>query len=136
MPIGADSIELPIAVSNTQQFNATNNTEPPIVVGNTEPPIVVSETEPPIVVSETEPPIVVSETEPPIVVNRTSNVTTNVEEVVYVIDYKQELQGLVIIKEEIPSHYHKMHVAIANTFIEYKYAFMTLGSYMMALKKY
>ena len=122
LPIGADSIELPIVVSNTQQFNATNNTEPPIVVGNTEPLIVVSETEPPIVVSETE---------PPIVVNRTSNVTTNVEEVVYVIDYKQELQGLVIINEEIPSHYHKMHVAIANTFIEYKYAFMTLESYLI-----
>ena len=28
-----------------------------------------------------------------------------------------------------------MHAAIANTFIEYKYAFMTLESYMMALKK-
>ena len=72
LPIGADSIELPIVVSFTQQFNATNNTVLPIVVGNTE----------------------VSETESPIVVNRTSNVTTNIEEVVCVIDYKQELQGL------------------------------------------
>ena len=116
LPIGADSIELPIVVSNTQQFNATSNTVLPIVVGNTEPPIVMSETEPPIVVRETEPPIVVSETEPPIVVsetepsivvsenkppnqvNRTSN--TNIEEVVCVIDYKQELQGFVIINEE------------------------------------
>ena len=26
LPIGADSTELPIVVSNTQQFNATNNT--------------------------------------------------------------------------------------------------------------
>ena len=95
----------------------------------------VSETEPPIVVSETEPPIVVSETEPPIVVNRTSNVTTNVEEVVCVIDYKQELQGLVIINEKIPSHYHKLRVAIANTFVEYKYAFMILQGYMTALIK-
>ena len=86
--------------------------------------------------SETEPPIVMSETEPPIVVNRTSNVTANIEEVVCVIDYKQELQGLVIINEEISSHYHiKMHVAIANTFVEYKYAFMILESYMMALIK-
>ena len=52
------------------------------------------------------------------------------------IDYKQELidyiQGLVIINEEIPSHYHQMHVAIANRFVEYKYAFMILESYMMA----
>ena len=71
MPIGADTIELPIVVSNTQQFNATNNTVLPIVVGNTESPIVVSETE------------------SRIVVNRTSNVTANIEEVVCVIDYKQ-----------------------------------------------
>ena len=71
--IGADSIELPIVISNTQQFNATNNTVLPILVSETEPPIVVSETEPP----------------PPIVVHRTSNVTTNIEEVVCVIDYKQ-----------------------------------------------
>ena len=71
LPIGADSIELPTVVGNTQQFNATNNTVLPIVV------------------SEPEPPIVVSETEPPIVVDRTSNVTTNIEEVVCVIDYKQ-----------------------------------------------
>ena len=41
--------------------------------------------------SDTEPPILVSENKPPIVVNRTSNVTTNVEEAVCVIDYKQEL---------------------------------------------
>ena len=111
LPIGADSIELPIVVSFTQQFNATNNTVLPILVSNTEPPIVVSETG------------------SPIVVNRTSNVTTNIEEVVCVIDYKQELQGLVIINEEIPSHYHKMHVAIANTFVQYRYAFMILESY-------
>ena len=91
-------------------------------------------TEPSIVVSQTEPPIVVSETEP-IVVNRTSNVTTNIEEVVCVVDYKQELQGLVIINEQISSHYYKMHVAIVNTFVEYKYAFMILESYMMALLK-
>ena len=52
------------------------------------------------------------------------------------IDYKQELQGLVIINEEIPSHYHKMHIAIANTSVEYKYAFMILESYMMALIKH
>ena len=71
LPIGADTIELPIVVSNTQQFNATNNTVLPIVVGNTESPIVVSETE------------------SRIVVNRTSNVTANIEEVVCVIDYKQ-----------------------------------------------
>ena len=62
-------------------------------------------------VGNTEPPIVVSETELSIVVNRTSNITTNIEEVVCVIDYKQQLQGLVIINEEIPSHHHKMHVA-------------------------
>ena len=96
----------------------------------------MSDTEPSIVVSDTEPPIVVSETEFPIVVNRTSNVTTNIEEVVCVIDYKQELQGLVIFNEEIPSHYPKMHVAIANTFVKYKYAFIILESYMIALIKH
>ena len=42
---------------------------------------------------------------------------------------------IVIINEEIPSHYHKLHVATANTFVEYKYAFMILESYMMALIK-
>ena len=71
MPLN-NIFETIIVVSFTQQFNATNNTVLPIVVGNTE----------------------VSETESPIVVNRTSNVTTNIEEVVCVIDYKQELQGL------------------------------------------
>ena len=70
-------------------------------------------------------PVVVSETELPIVVpvNETSNVTTNVttsnEEVICVIDYKQELQGLVIVNEEIPSHYYKVHIAIANTLPKY-----------------
>ena len=78
----------------------------------------------------------VSETELPIVVNRTSNITTNIEEVVCVIDYKQQLQGLVIINEEIPSHHHKMHVVNANTFVKYRYAFMMLESYMMALIKH
>ena len=99
----------------------------------------VGNTELPIVVSETEPPMVVSENKPSIVVNRTSNVTTNIGEVVCVTDYKQELQGLVIINEETPSHYHKMHVAIANTIVEYIYskcAFMILESYMMALIKH
>ena len=38
------------------------------------------------------------------------------EEVICEIDYKQEQQGLVIIDEEIPSHYYKMCIAIANTF--------------------
>ena len=60
---------------------------------------------------------------------------TNIEEVVCVIDYKQELQGLVIINAEIPSH-HKMHVAITNTFVKYKYAFTTLESYTIALIKH
>ena len=43
LPIGVDTIELPIVVSNTQQFNATNNTILRTVVGNTESSIVVSE---------------------------------------------------------------------------------------------
>ena len=30
-------------------------------------------------------------------------------------------------------HHHKMHLAIANTFVEYKYAFMILESYMISL---
>ena len=115
---------------------ARYNTVLPIVVSETEPSIVVSETEPSTVVREIEPPIVVSKTEPPIVINRTSNVATNIEEVVCVIDYKQELPGRVIINEEIPSHYHKTHVAIANTFVKYKYAFMIMESYMMALIKH
>ena len=49
--------------------------------------------------------------------------------------YKQEQQGFVIIDEEIPSHYYKMCIAIANTF-KYKYAFMILESYIMALIKH
>ena len=106
------------------------------MVGNTEPPIVVGDIEPPIVVGNTKPPIVASDTEPPTVVNKPSGIATNNEEVICVIDYKQELQGLVIINEEIPSHYYKMHIAIANTFVKYEYAFMILESYMMALIKH
>ena len=59
----------------------------------------------------------VSDTEPLTVVNKPSGIATNNEEVICVIDYKQQLLGLVIINEEIPSHYHKMHIAIANTFV-------------------
>ena len=33
------------------------------------------------------------------------------------------------------NNYHKIHVAIANTFVEYKYAFMILESNTMASKK-
>ena len=127
MSFGSDSIELAGVVSDNEQSIVTNNIEPPIVV---------SDTEPPIVVSDTEPPIVVSDTEPPIVVNKTSNLTTDNEQLICVIDYKQELQGFVVTNEEIPSHCHKMHIAIANTFVKYKYAFMILESYMMALIKH
>ena len=141
MPTGAHSIELPVVESGTELPVVTSD-KLPIVVSNTKPPIVVSYNEPPVVVSNTELPIVVSETELPIVVqvNETSNVTTNVttsnEEVICVIDYKQELQGLVIINKEIPSHYYKVHIAIANTLAKYKYAFMILEGFMMALIKH
>jgi hypothetical protein len=94
-------------------------------------PVVVSDTKLPVVVSDIEPPVVMwiahcgSEKNVPAdstnnllnVLNKTSNVTTNNEEVICEIDYKQEQQGLVIIDEEIPSHYYKMCIAIANTFI-------------------
>ena len=40
-----------------------------------------------------------------------------------------------IIDVEIPSHYYKMCIAIANTF-NYKYAFMILESYIIALIKH
>ena len=87
-------------------------------------------------VSDTEPPIVVRDTELPIVVNKTSNLTTDNEQLICLIDYKQELQGFVVTNEKITSHCHKMHIAIANTFVKYKYAFMILESYMMALIKH
>ena len=57
------------------------------------------------------------------------------EEVICEIDYKQEQQGLVIIDEEIPSHYYKMCIAIANTF-NYKYASMILERFIIALIKH
>ena len=141
LPTGAHSTELPVVESGTE-LPVVASDKLPIVVSNTKPPIVVSYNEPPVVVSNTELPIVVSETELPIVVpvNETSNVTTNVttsnEEVICVIDYKQELQGLVIVNEEIPSHYYKVHIAIANTLPKYKYAFMILEGFMMALIKH
>ena len=141
LPTGAHSIELPVVESGTK-LPVVASDKLPIVVSNTKPPIVVSYNEPPVVVSNTELPIVVSETKLPIVapVNETSNVTTNVttsnEEVICVIDYKQELQGLVIVNEEIPSHYYKVHIAIANTLPKYKYAFMILEGFMMALIKH
>ena len=151
LPTGAD-IEPPILVSDIQPPIVVCDSEPPIVVCDSEPPIVVSDSELPIVVSDIELPIVVSDSELPVVLSDieppvvVSFVTQNVpadstksllnEEVICVIDYKQELQGFVIINEEIPSHYYKMHVAIANTFVKYKYAFMILESYMMALIKH
>ena len=107
LPTGAHSIELPVVESGT---------ELPVVASD-KLPIVVSYTEPPVVVSNTELPILVSETELPIVVP--VNVTTSNEEVICVIDYKQELQGLVIVNEEIPSHYYEVHIAIANTLPKY-----------------
>ena len=142
-PIVVSDSEPPIVVSDSELPIVVSDSEPPIVVSDIQPPIVVSDIEPPIVVSDSELPVVVSDIEPPVVV---SFVAQNVpadstksllnEEVICVIDYKQELQGFVIINEEIPSHYYKMHIAIANTFVKYKYAFMILESYMMALIKH
>ena len=86
LPVGVDSIELPVVVSDPEQSIVTSNTElpivvshaePPIMVGNTELPIVVSDTEPPIMVGNTESPIVVSDTEPPIVVGNTGSCVRN-----------------------------------------------------------
>ena len=94
------------------------------MVSDTKLPVVVSDIEPPVVMSGTKLPIVAQKNVPADstnnVLNKTSNVTTNNEEVICEIDYKQEQQGLVIIDEEIPSHYYKMCIAIANTF-NYKY---------------
>ena len=64
------------------------------------------------------------------------NDVINIEEKICVIDYKQELQGLVLItNEEIPSYYYKIHIAFTNTFMKYEYAFLILKGYMMALIK-
>jgi hypothetical protein len=71
--------------------------------------IVVSDTELPVV-SDFEPPVVMSDTElPPLWLRKKMYLLTRqiislmFWEVICVIDYKQELQGLVIINEEINS---------------------------------
>ena len=151
-PLGVSNVEQPLGVSNVEPPLGVSNVEPPFVVSNVEPPLGVSYVEPPLGVSYVEPPLGVSNVEPPLgvsnvepadltnnllgVSNERSNFRTNNEEVTCVIDYKQELQGLVVTNEEIPSHYYKMHIAIANIFVKYKYAFMILESYMMALIKH
>ena len=151
-PLGVSNVEPPLGVSNVEPPLGVSNVEPPLGVSNVELPLGVSNVELPLGVSNVEPPLGVSNVEPPLgvsnvepadltnnllgVSNERSNFRTNNEEVTCVIDYKQELQGLVVTNEEIPSHYYKMHIAIANTFVKYKYAFMILESYMMALIKH
>ena len=51
------------------------------------------------------------------------------------INYRKELQGLVMTDREIESHYYDIHTALLNTFLNYSYAIIVLEGYMMALIK-
>ena len=54
---------------------------------------------------------------------------------VWSINYKKELQGLVISDQTIESCYYDIHSALLSTFLSNDYAILILEGYMMALIK-
>ena len=54
---------------------------------------------------------------------------------IWYINYGRELQGLVITNQDIGSHYHDIHTALVDTFLNSSYAILILEGYMMALVK-
>ena len=57
------------------------------------------------------------------------------ENQMWFINYRKELQGLVMTVREIESHYYDIHTVLLNTFLNYSYAFIVLEGYMITLIK-
>ena len=51
------------------------------------------------------------------------------------INYKNELQGLVMADQEIESCYYDIHMALLNAFLNYYFSILIVDGYMMALIK-
>ena len=113
-PIEAKTIDLPIVV---EPIEAENKSKLPIVV---EPIVAKSNTDLSI---EVEHDFVVS------------NYEANNENQIWFINYGKELQGLIITRQEVESHYYDIHTALLNVFSNYSYTILILEGYMMALMK-
>ena len=64
-----------------------------------------------------------------------ANGKTN-ENQIWLINYRKEYHGLVIIDREIESHYFNIHTALLNTFSKNSSVISILEGYMVALIKY
>jgi hypothetical protein len=59
----------------------------------------------------------------------------NNESQMWFINYGRELQGLIITRQDVGSHYYDIHTALLNVFSSYSYTILILECYMMALMK-
>ena len=112
-PIEAKTIDLPIVV---EPIEAENKSKLPIVV---EPIVAKSNTDLSIEVEHDS-----------VVSNEANN-----ENQIWFINYGKELQGLIITRQEVESHYYDIHTALLNVFSNYSYTILILEGYMMALMK-
>lgn len=90
---------------------------------------VVENTELPMVVENIHLPMMIENTELPVVVEPLD------KNLIWLINYEQELQVLVITDREVESHYSTIHSALLNTFMSHSYAILILEGYIMAIIK-
>ena len=125
-PVEAKTIDLPIVVEPVE----AKTIDLPIVVE----PIEAKNIDLPIVVEPIE---AKSNTDLSIEVEHdfvVSNEANN-ENQIWFINYGKELQGLIITRQEVESHYYDIHTALLNVFSNYSYTILILEGYMMALMK-
>ena len=95
-----------------QSVNDTSNSN--LIIGNELPVVVEKNSKLPVVVEENNKlPVVVEENSKlPVVVEQNDN-----EPQLCYINYKKELQGLVISNRDLESHYYNIHSALLNAFL-------------------
>ena len=136
IPVMVANNELPVTVANNELPVTVANNELPVTVANNELPVTVANNELPVTVANNELPVMVANNELPVTVanNELSSTTFNNKQT-WFINFKKELQGLVITHHAIESHYYDFHTALSNTFLNNNYAILILEGYMMALVK-
>ena len=124
------------------------NTTSPMRVTNTTSPMRVTDTTSPMRVTDIDLPIVVEPIEAKTIIDspivaqliEEQSITdihddAENENLICLINYGAEFQGLVITDQEIECHYYDVHTSLLNTFINDSYAILILEGYMIALVK-
>ena len=83
----------------------------------------------PVMVANNELPVMVANNELPVMVERKTgnNESTIIDsKQTWFINFRKELQGLVITDHAMESHYYDFHTALSNTFLNSNYAILRL----------